>query len=130
MSENVNAGGNGGKKNGNNNNYRGKRRNNYNGRKNYDKKRKNYDGKPSNEGEGGNGNKEQKNNNNNRDNNNKGGGQKKYRNDRDKNRPKKNTPSKPIVKAEETLEDIKSDNARITKEIYLEIADIKNIKIG
>jgi len=33
------------------------------------------------------------------------------------------------VKAEETYEDIKSENARITKEIYLEIASIKNIKL-
>ena len=36
---------------------------------------------------------------------------------------------KPIKKREETVEDIRSENARITKEIYLDIASIKNINL-
>jgi hypothetical protein len=34
------------------------------------------------------------------------------------------------VKKVETIEDIRSDNARITKEIYLEIASLKNINLN
>ena len=35
----------------------------------------------------------------------------------------------PIKKREETVEDIRSENARITKEIYLDIAAMKNISL-
>ena len=38
-------------------------------------------------------------------------------------------PSMPIKKREETVEDIRSENARITKEIYLDIAAMKNISL-
>ena len=34
------------------------------------------------------------------------------------------------VKKVETIDDIRSDNARITKEIYLEIASLKNINLN
>lgn len=38
-------------------------------------------------------------------------------------------PSMPVKKREETVEDIRSENARITKEIYLDIAAMKNISL-
>ena len=51
--------------------------------------------------------------------------------------PRKNKRSREIneevaknVKKVETIDDIRSDNARITKEIYLEIASLKNINLN
>ena len=38
-------------------------------------------------------------------------------------------PKTPVKKREETVEDIRSENARITKEIYLDIAAMKNISL-
>ena len=148
MSENVN---NNAKKSGGRNNYRGRRhgggKNNYgdknngdknngeknSGEKNNEKSRKNKDGESTGANSGkplqgrkyGKGKPD-------------GQSQKKYRGDRDnrdnrdkdKRPPKTDKGMKHQVKAEETLDDIRADNARITKEIYLEIADIKNIKIG
>ncbi|MBO4580497.1 MAG: hypothetical protein J5715_10120 [Clostridiales bacterium] len=41
----------------------------------------------------------------------------------------KDQPPKKKTRHEETVDDIRTDNARITKEIYLEISSIKDIKL-
>ncbi len=62
-----------------------------------------------------------------------------YRNDnggnsnrrrRDNRAPREDKPIRVIKKREETVDDIRSDNARITKEIYLEIASMKNVNLS
>lgn len=80
---------------------------------------------------------EQNNNNNNKAKRNDVQGQDKRNNQFGERRPKNRRPREfdnsevaKNVKKVETIEDIRSDNARITKEIYLEIASLKNINLN
>ncbi|MCR5327573.1 MAG: hypothetical protein K6E12_01770 [Saccharofermentans sp.] len=66
---------------------------------------------------------------------NQGGGEKRKHFDQER-KPKNKRPREidpevaKTVKKVETIDDIRSDNARITKEIYLEIASLKNINLN
>lgn len=117
----------------NRNNYNGKRRQNknYSGKRNYNNDRDNKGGEDrkkkerpvQDEGRGNESQSQPKEARHSKFNQSEGGFKKK----RDRNF--KDQPVKKKTRHEETVDDIRADNARITKEIYLEISSIKDIKL-
>ena len=111
----------------NNRNSNHRRRNNGQRQGGYDKKRDNAEVSQDNKGQN------KQNNRFKRDQNQGGEKRKQFGQDR---KPKNKRPREidpevaKTVKKVETIDDIRSDNARITKEIYLEIASLKNINLN